>query len=86
MSVLELKEELQAGGIDTARIMCKEDLTAAVKSLMRRVETSASAEATCSHCGKQGGVGMKHCTRCRQASYCGAECYKDGGRSTAGRA
>jgi hypothetical protein len=28
---------------------------------------------TCAHCGKQGG-GVKLCSRCKQASYCGAEC------------
>ena len=33
---------------------------------------AASAE-SCSHCGKQG-VGLKRCSRCKQASYCGAEC------------
>ena len=33
---------------------------------------AASAE-RCAHCGKQG-VGFKRCSRCKQASYCGAEC------------
>ena len=31
--------------------------------------------ASCAHCGKQG-VGFKHCSVCKQASYCGAECQK----------
>jgi len=31
-----------------------------------------SAE-SCAHCGKQG-VGFKRCSRCKQASYCGAAC------------
>ena len=30
---------------------------------------------TCSHCGTQG-VAIKHCSRCKKASYCGAECQK----------
>ena len=30
----------------------------------------------CSHCGKQGGAALRCCTRCKQASYCGAECQK----------
>ena len=36
---------------------------------------AASAE-ICAHCGKNGkpGVGFKRCSRCKQASYCGAEC------------
>ena len=33
---------------------------------------AASAEC-CAHCGKQS-VGFKRCSRCKQASYCGAEC------------
>jgi len=33
---------------------------------------AASAE-SCAHCGKQG-VGFKRCSRCKQASYCGAKC------------
>ena len=33
---------------------------------------AASAE-SCAHCGKQG-VGFKRCSRCKQTSYCGAEC------------
>jgi len=33
---------------------------------------AASAE-SCALCGKQG-VGFKRCSRCKQASYCGAEC------------
>jgi len=33
---------------------------------------AASAEC-CAHCGKQG-AGFKRCSRCKQASYCGAEC------------
>ena len=34
----------------------------------------------CSHCGKQGatGVELKRCSKCKQASYCGAECQKGG--------
>ena len=33
---------------------------------------AANAEC-CAHCSKQG-VGLKRCSRCKQASYCGAEC------------
>ena len=33
---------------------------------------AASAE-SCANCGKQG-EGLKRCSRCKQASYCGAEC------------
>ena len=33
---------------------------------------AASAE-SCAHCGKQG-VGFQRCSRCKQTSYCGAEC------------
>ena len=33
---------------------------------------AASAE-SCAHCGKQG-AGFKRCSRCKQASYCGASC------------
>ena len=85
MSAHELEEELEEMGVVTARILDEEDLTAAVDSFGRRVETSASAEATCSHCGKQGGVELKHCTRCRQDSYNRAGCRRRGGRSTKGR-
>jgi hypothetical protein len=35
---------------------------------------------SCAHCGKQGGKGveLKKCSRCKQASYCGAECQNAG--------
>lgn len=37
----------------------------------------ASAEVKCSFCGKEKGVvALKRCMRCKQASYCGAECQK----------
>ena len=35
----------------------------------------AESAAGCSHCGKQD-VSLKKCGRCKQASYCGAECQK----------
>jgi tetratricopeptide (TPR) repeat protein len=35
---------------------------------------TASVE-SCSHCGKHG-AGFKHCSRCKQASYCGNACQK----------
>jgi len=41
---------------------------------VRRMEASA---ASCTHCGKEG-VALKRCMRCKQASYCGAECQKSG--------
>ena len=33
----------------------------------------ADSAESCAHCGKQG-VGFKRCSRCKHASYCGAEC------------
>jgi len=60
MSVRELKEELKAGGVNTAGMLEKGDLAAAVKSL--RTKTSAPAEATCSHCGKKD-VSLLKCSR-----------------------
>ncbi|KAJ1467183.1 hypothetical protein T484DRAFT_1646020, partial [Baffinella frigidus] len=36
-----------------------------------------SASASCSHCGKQGGAALRRCARCKQASYCGADCQKE---------
>jgi hypothetical protein len=39
-----------------------------------RTAPAMAANATsCAHCGKQG-VGFKRCSRCKDASYCGAEC------------
>jgi hypothetical protein len=36
-----------------------------------------SSAVACSHCGKHG-VGFKHCSVCKEASYCGVECQKAG--------
>ena len=74
MSVRELKEELKAGGVNTAGMLEKDDLVAALKML--RIETSAPAEATCSHCGASKDVSLLKCSRCMHASYCGAECQR----------
>ena len=35
----------------------------------------AASVACCAHCGETG-VALKHCARCKQVSYCGAECQK----------
>jgi len=35
----------------------------------------SKAMSCCSHCGTQRAA-LKHCSRCKQASYCGAECQK----------
>ena len=89
MSVRELKEELKVGGFNSSGFLEKAEFVEAVKDLRMeasaaaataaaksmRKETSASAEATCSQCGKKG-LGFKKCSRCMQASYCGAECQK----------
>ena len=48
--------------------------SAARPTLAQPPAMSASAGGcTCSHCGKTG-FGFKRCSRCKQASYCGAEC------------
>ena len=41
------------------------------------LEAVALKEDTCAHCGKNG-AGFQRCSRCKQASYCGAECQKTG--------
>ena len=43
---------------------------------MHDSKRSAASAEICAHCGKNGkpGVGFKRCSRCKQASYCGAEC------------
>ncbi|KAJ1467973.1 hypothetical protein T484DRAFT_2304801 [Baffinella frigidus] len=38
-------------------------------------EMAASSPASCSHCGKIAPA-LQRCSRCKQASYCGAECQK----------
>ena len=38
----------------------------------------AESASSCSYCGKKSRVDLKRCARCKQASYCGAECQKAG--------
>jgi hypothetical protein len=33
---------------------------------------------SCAHCGAQGAVELKRCSRCKRAAYCGAACQKAG--------
>ena len=35
---------------------------------------------SCSHCGKQGDAALRRCSRCKQASYCGADCQREAWR------
>jgi len=40
------------------------------------VRKMADQTASCAHCGAQPAASLRRCARCKEASYCGAECQK----------